>query len=218
MPLPSTQSHKKSHFCWATWAFILKKWDLQRFQDSSYLIIRSFADKCWLESRSVAICTFFIIQVQEDQCERLITHILHVLSECSREVIRNLIQNEKDKILNIGKYIGFHFPGMGDRLYEAIIEISNPHRDFNTSIWLLIFHLFYFFFRFWLILVSTNIFSLKLSYKIRLKSWNKSRGKDLEKVLSKNHHELYTSTSSMSMGSPLLTNIKCAPISSIMFW
>lgn len=72
--------------------------------------------------------------VQEDQCERLITHILHVLSECSKEAINNLIHHEKEKILNIGKHIGFHFPGMGDRLYEAIMELSHPQRDFNTSI------------------------------------------------------------------------------------
>lgn len=64
----------------------------------------------------------------------MISHIMHVLSDCRREVIRNLLVNEKTKILNIGKYIGFNFQPLGERLYEAMVEVAQPHRDFNTSI------------------------------------------------------------------------------------
>jgi hypothetical protein len=64
----------------------------------------------------------------------MISHIMHVLSDCRREVIHNLLFNEKTKILNIGKYIGFNFPPLGERLYESMLELAQPHRDFNTSI------------------------------------------------------------------------------------
>jgi len=50
----------------------------------------------------------------------MIGHIVHMLSDCRRDVIHNLLVNEKAKILNIGKYIGFNYPPLGKRLYEAM--------------------------------------------------------------------------------------------------
>ena len=64
----------------------------------------------------------------------MIAHIIHILTNCRREAAHNLIVNEKAKILNIGKYIGFNFRPLGERLYEAMINLVQPHRDFNTSI------------------------------------------------------------------------------------
>lgn len=51
--------------------------------------------------------------MREEQGEKFISHILHVLSDCPRETTLSLLKSEKEKILNIGKYVGLNYMGMG---------------------------------------------------------------------------------------------------------
>lgn len=73
--------------------------------------------------------------MREEQGEKLVNHILHVLSDCPKETTLTLLKNDKEKILNIGQYVGMSWIGMGEKLFSAMMQLSHPQRDFNTSIW-----------------------------------------------------------------------------------
>lgn len=51
-------------------------------------------------------------------------HILQVLSNCSKDIVVNLLKNSKDRILNLGKYIGVSYLGLGEKLYDAMNELA----------------------------------------------------------------------------------------------
>ncbi len=52
-----------------------------------------------------------------------------MLSSCSREEIIALLRTSKEKILNIGKYIGINYYRMGEKLYEAIANLAKSMRS-----------------------------------------------------------------------------------------
>lgn len=51
-------------------------------------------------------------------------HILQVLSNCSKDIVVNLLKNSKERILNLGKYIGVSYLGLGEKLYDAMNELA----------------------------------------------------------------------------------------------
>jgi hypothetical protein len=73
--------------------------------------------------------------MQQERVDKFIGHVLHVLNSCRREVILGLIENEKEKILNLAKYIGLNYVGLGEKLYEAMVEMARTDkRDFPSSL------------------------------------------------------------------------------------
>lgn len=55
--------------------------------------------------------------------DKFIGHILHVLSDCRKETLVELVTNEKDKVLNLAKEISVNYLGLGERLYDAIMQM-----------------------------------------------------------------------------------------------
>ena len=51
-------------------------------------------------------------------------HILQVLSNCSKDIVVNLLKNSKERILSLGKYIGVSYLGLGEKLYDAMNELA----------------------------------------------------------------------------------------------
>jgi len=41
----------------------------------------------------------------------------------------NLLKNSKEKIINLGKYIGVSYLGLGVKLYDAIGELANTMKN-----------------------------------------------------------------------------------------
>lgn len=72
--------------------------------------------------------------MREEQQEKFVSHILHVLSDWPKDTTVRLLMTEKEKILSIGRYVGLNYVGLGERLFEAMADLSHPQRDFNTSI------------------------------------------------------------------------------------
>ena len=55
--------------------------------------------------------------------------MLQVLSNCSRDEVIGLLKTSKEKIMNLGRYIGVNYYGMGERLYDAITNLAKSMRD-----------------------------------------------------------------------------------------
>jgi len=58
--------------------------------------------------------------MKEERLDKFIGHVLQVLSTCNRDDVVTLIKTSKDKILNIGKFIGVNYFRLGDKLLAAI--------------------------------------------------------------------------------------------------
>ena len=54
--------------------------------------------------------------------------MLQVLSSCSREEVIGLLKNSKEKVLGIGRYIGFNYYGMGEKLFDAMTSLAKSMR------------------------------------------------------------------------------------------
>jgi hypothetical protein len=61
--------------------------------------------------------------------DKFIGHVLQVLSNCSRDDVVNLVKNKRELILNIGRYIGVNYYGLGEKLLEAIGEMAKSMRN-----------------------------------------------------------------------------------------
>jgi hypothetical protein len=51
--------------------------------------------------------------MQKERVDKIIGHVLHVFNDCRREQLIELLQNDKIKILNLGKLIGLNDLGLG---------------------------------------------------------------------------------------------------------
>jgi hypothetical protein len=73
--------------------------------------------------------------MQQERLDKFIGHVLHVLNGCKREVVVELLVGRKEAILNLAKYIGLNYLNLGERLYDAMIEMAKlDKRDFTSSI------------------------------------------------------------------------------------
>jgi hypothetical protein len=61
--------------------------------------------------------------------DKFIGHVLQVLSNCSRDDVVGLIKNKRERILDIGRYIGVNYLGLGEKLLEAITEMAKNMRN-----------------------------------------------------------------------------------------
>ena len=61
--------------------------------------------------------------------ERFIGHVLQVLSNCPREEVVGLVKNHREKILGLNKYIGLHYMGLGEKLYDAMVALARSMRQ-----------------------------------------------------------------------------------------
>jgi hypothetical protein len=69
------------------------------------------------------------MQTKFERLDKFISHVLQVLSNCSRDQVILLLKNSKEKILGLGRYIGVNYIGLGEKLYEAIATLAKTMRD-----------------------------------------------------------------------------------------
>lgn len=62
--------------------------------------------------------------MKEERLDKFIGHILQIFSNCSRDLVINLLKNAREKILGLGRYIGVSYLGLGEKLYEAMSELA----------------------------------------------------------------------------------------------
>lgn len=67
------------------------------------------------------VSNFAIIKTQQERLDKFIGHVLHVLNGCKREVVVDLVTNQKDSILNLAKNIGLNYYNLGEKLYDAML-------------------------------------------------------------------------------------------------
>jgi hypothetical protein len=53
--------------------------------------------------------------------DKFIGHVLHDLNGCKREIVVDLVTNQKDSILNLAKNIGLNYYNLGEKLYDAML-------------------------------------------------------------------------------------------------
>lgn len=88
----------------------------------------------WNQQFIESVFTLFM-QMQQQRVDKFIGHVLHVLNGCKKDVVINLVNNQKDSILNLAKYIGLNYTNLGEKLFNAMLQMSKGEkRDYTTSI------------------------------------------------------------------------------------
>ena len=65
----------------------------------------------------------------------MIGHVLHVLNGCRREVVSDLLINQREGMLNLGKELGLTGVSLGEKLLTAVTAmVKHERRDFATSL------------------------------------------------------------------------------------